>query len=231
MACPNIQTYILEQTSLANKASNRDRLKILLNIVNYMINQNKSRLCDNIAHAYFKKYSPDVSHTDHLNQFERILNYYKNRNMDANKLLQDSEFDRALRHASYLFKKHKVNELIDLLKNNNKHTRILASKYYKHLKLERNSRVLLLIHLILYSFMKPNKIKTVNVPKLSNEELENIIDNNPQIVFEDYVFDKHTAQGKKKGHGMKHFYEKAAVLVNCNLVDPYEKIAMKNNIK
>lgn len=49
--------------------------------------------------------------------------------------------------------------------------------------------------------------------------------NNRKIPIPDYALDMHTAKGKAKGRGMKHFLEEGSKLRNVTIKDPYKKKA------
>jgi hypothetical protein len=77
----------------------------------------------------------------------------------------------------------------------------------------------------------PKSIPTVKVAKLTADNVKSIYLDNAELIFDDYVYDKHTSLGKSLGHGFKHFYEVGAKLVQCHMDDPYEQIAKYNNTK
>lgn len=218
IACPTIQTYIFEQKKQYDAETDRYKKRhIFLNTINYMMRQNKSRLCDNINHAYFKDYQPDVE------------NPY-----DFENAVSAKNLDLALRCAAHLFKKGKEKYILSALTatQHDKHCRILVNHFNRCNTVERNrTDVLFLVHLILYKIMDLDKIPSVECNDLSFDEVSSIFSDNSPIIFEDYVYDKHTRIGRKQNRGMKHFYDHAAQLVNCYIPDPYEKIARQNNIK
>lgn len=192
----------------------------MLNVFNYLIHQNKSRICDNVNHAYFKNNLPTID-----KKINQLLDSFITS-------IKKSDLDSSLKYAAHIFKIKKEYDIINALSNpRDENTNILINLFKKYNSLNRNrTDVLFLVHLILYRTMDINSINIVQVDELTMDNVDQIFKDNTPLKFGDYVFDKHTKQGIKLGRGFKHFYEEGAYLNQCFLDDPYEKIAKNNNI-
>ena len=229
MACPWIQTVINKyRTQYYNSDDVWEKIDNLLSCVNILIHQNKSRLCDNINHAYFKDSQPIIDAHKYISIYARFIDNLNNKNVD-----------NTLKYASHLFKMEKEDKLIDALKRPiDKHSNILIRLFNKYNSEKRNKTdVLFLCHLILYRTMDINIIPMIkNVKDISIEEIKNIYNNKleSKLEFADYVFDKHTDKGKQLGRGFEHFYDVGVKLEQSYIDDKYdiyEEIARKNNCK
>ena len=223
IACPTIQTYIRKQKRAYDEEFEKwNKRHILMNAVNYLVKQNKSRLCDNINHAYFKDNQPEIDTQDTGEMMKLFIEG-----------IEKKDRDMALRYASHLFKKEKEHDLISVLQYpEDEHTVILIRLFNKYnSKIRNKTDVLLLAHLILYRTMDISKINTVEVTPLSMKEVKKIYCSRKQPKLGDYVYDYHGKIGRSMGRGYKHFYEHGAKLNQCYIPDPYEPIAKSNNIK
>ena len=237
IACPNIQTYIFNQKQLHDSKNDIPfRRFVLLNTINYLINQNKSRICDNVNHAYFKNNLPIINEEKNqlLNCFTLSLDGQVKLGAlipSFTKSINERDLDSSLKYAAHLFKMENERYLINVLREpRNEHTTVLINLFNKYNSLNRNrTDVLFLVHLILYRTMDLNSINIVEVNDLTMDHVNKIFKDDAPLEFDDYVFDKHTNQGVKMGRGFKHFYEEGAVLKQCFIPDPYEKIARANN--
>ena len=67
--------------------------------------------------------------------------------------------------------------------------------------------------------------KVVNIPIINDKEINGYYDlKKEKIELPDYVYDKHTALGKSKKHGVKHFFSTGAYLSNecIDFNDPFK---------
>ena len=195
-----------------------EKRMIILNTVNYLVYQNKSRICDNVNHAYFKQ--PHI----YKGNIYQVLKEFK-------KSIDNKNSDLAFKYASHLYLAEKEKLIIDkLAEPEDSHSYVLINLFWKYNKINRNRTcVLFLAHLILYRTFDLATIQKPIVNDLSMDDVMKIYSNNEILEFEDYVFDKHTDRGKYLNRGFKHFYEEAAKLVNCYIDDPYEELAKKYN--
>lgn len=220
IACPHIQTHIFNQKKLHDSKNDPSfRRFVFINTVNYLIHQNKSRICDNVNHAYFKNNLPTID-----KEKNQLLDSFR-------KSLKARDLDSSLKYAAHLFKMENERYLINVLREpHNEHTIVLINLFNKYNILNRNrTDVLFLVHLILYRTTNLNSINTIQVDDLTMEDVNKIFNNDTPLEFEDYVYDKHTNQGVAMGRGFKHFYDEGALLNQCFIPDPYEKIARINN--
>lgn len=222
IASPTIQTFIYNQKKLYDESKDLwIRRTILMNTVNHLINQNKSRICDNVNHAYFKNFQPSIGHTN-INDILKIFT----------QSIQDKDYQLAFKYACHLYKNNKERWIINTLKNpKDIHVDILINLFDRYNKTVRGKTdILFLSHLILYRTFDLDKIQSnPNIPELTIDDVKNIYNNDVELVIEDYVYDKHTNEGKKLGRGFEHFYDQGAKLVNCYIDDPFEEIAKCNN--
>lgn len=219
IACPAIQTYIHNQ-KIAFDQTDDLWLKhsIMLNTVNYMIKQNKSRICDNVNHAYFKDVQPEVL-------YDQLSDWL----IEFNHSLKIKDHVTALKYASHIYKSKHYEDLINSLRNPiDTNSTILIELFSNYHQIAPNKTdVLFLSHLILYRCF--DQVKNIDVEDLSMTLIKQLYEDHTIPEINDYVFDKHTDIGKELNRGFEHFYEHGCVLKNCLIDDPFEPIARKLN--
>lgn len=174
----------------------------------------------NIVHAYFKKRQPQIDTNIDLKQ--TFANAIKTKNVDD-----------SLKYAAHLYKSGQLEYIIETLKTDGTE-RVQFNEIYSQFKEARKTTIdrydlLFLVNMILNCVMKSQDRITEGIEELSLETVKNIYAREKIVNFPDWTYDKHTAEGARLGRKMKHFYEVAAVLVNCFIPDPYEPIAKANN--
>lgn len=220
-ACYGLASYINNKEAEYKSATDLwVKRSILLSTVNNLCRQNKSRIVDNVVHAYFKKKQPEIKTLTNIRQ-------------SFSDAIKEKNTDDSLKYAAHLYKLGELKYILTTLENNQtdktEFDQILQQfKEARKITIDRHD-LLFLVSLILHTVMKYQTPKTKDIKDLSIDAVKEIY-TRPRIAnFPDWVYDKHTDEGKRMGRKMKHFYEVAAVLVNCHIPDPYEAIAKANN--
>ena len=221
IASPYVQTFIKKQkTDFYNSTNIWQMRTILINTSNFLIHQNKSRLCDNVNHAYFKNYQPIVESREFSILFDNFIS-----------AINDHDHRSAFLYASHLYKMNKEDVMIDILRIPiDEHADILIELFHTYNLSESRGRtdILFLSHLILYRTFDLTKIQlNPEIKPLEVDDVKQLYSEETLPKYGDYVFDKHTDIGHKLGRDFEHFYNEGAKLVNCYLDDPYEEIAKK----
>jgi hypothetical protein len=226
VACHDVTAYVGDQYKKFHDIENKYNIStknryeqryILINTVHYLTKQNKSRLCSNVNHAYFKDMQPHIRGNMKKCFREALIN---------------KDRDKALKYAANLFKQNQEDFLIDELESPHSQTTDYLVMYFRQFtKVNRNaSNVLFLVHLILLRTMALTKIKpNVQVNELTYEYIDELFNSSNELPLPNYAFDKHTKQGCKMCRGVQHFYEIGALLKQCYILDPFESIAKELN--
>lgn len=220
MAYPWLRTYLYQQQENFLALNNQQAKQVLiLTSVCFFTRQYKSRLCDNIAHAYFKDRIPNVG----SNNTSQLLALFE-------KNIQKKASDKALQYAANLYQQGKEAAMIALLKQpEDPESRALIRYFQQHNRVQRDYHDLLfLINLILYRTMDIQSIPIrFEIPKI---DLETIYSDKRQLVVPDCAYDYHCTIGRNLGRGYQHYYEEGAKLNQCFIPDSYEALAKAINI-
>lgn len=220
MAYPWLRTYLYQQQENFWALSDENaKQELILMTVCFFTRQYKSRLCDNIAHAYFKDSIPEVGQ----NNIHQLLTLFE-------KSIQKKASDAALKYAANLYQQEQEEAMIALLKQpEDPESRTLIYFFQKHNRVQRDYHDLLfLINLILYRTMDATTIPIrFDVPKL---DLETIYNDKRHLAVPDCAYDYHCTIGRNLGRGYQHYYEEGAKLNQCFITDPYEALAQAINI-
>lgn len=224
IACPWIASYVLEQEKqYNNELDNNKKRYILFNTINYLCQQYKTRLADDIAHAYFKLYIPPIDCKK--KDIKKMVYMF-------NTALNEKNTDYVLRIAANLYDTRGERKMIEILKYKNiKEISALIAIYNKFKDTKKaKSRVLFLINAILHYTMNIDSIPTLTSINDLDKQKINMLTLKPRnFEMPDWIYDKHTKQGIEMGRDMRHFYDEGAKLVNSFVQNPYEKIARFNN--
>lgn len=215
-ACPTIVSYLRKRWEQYRKEKRISSKRfVLINTVNYMIYQNKSRMADNICHLYFEDL-PDVE-GDVKDGFKRAL--------------EEKDLDKTMKYAAHLYSQNKTAFMVELLRNpidpEGNALRFYIDKWSKS-TIQQGRTKLFLINLIQHRVMDLESIpKVKDIMEISMHEINKLYESNERRELPDWTFDKHTVKGKKMGRGIKHFFESSAILNQCYIDDPYEKEIVK----
>lgn len=224
-ACPWIASYVYDmKQKYFNETDIWERRGILLNVVYYLCKQNKSRIADNIVHAYFLKVLPQFGSNKCVEELKELFLRF----------IYENDTDGALQVAAHLYNHGEEQFMIESMAEiDDMETKALITQFQDaNNKTRYNFDLLFLVNIILHQTMHVENlpiVKSKDIKELSQAEVREIYNNGKVESFADWVYDKHTEKGRDLGRGMKHFYDVSAKLINCYLDDPYEKLARKNN--
>ena len=121
-AYPNITSYLCNQHQYYDKEKDiwKKRL-ILCNTVYFFIQQNKSRIADNVNHAYFKLEQPIIDDTITIDNIKKqFIESIKNKDVD-----------QSLIYGCHLYLAKEITFLIESISMNDKESECLEMYFYK----------------------------------------------------------------------------------------------------
>jgi len=220
MAYPWLRSYLKQQQALYHCLKEKTaQQQVLLDTVNFFTRQHKSRLCDNLAHGYFKEVQPAVPCTTVAELMELLKQSIEERNVDM-----------GLRCAAHLYKKEEEHKVVDLLRYpKDPESSAIISYFEKENSIQRDYHDLLFfINLILYRIMDFSTIpKVFEVKPLDRNALEQ---DDRVLEVPDCAYDYHCTIGRNLGRGYAHYYNEGAKINQCYIDDPYEALARSINI-
>lgn len=217
--------------------------RTLMKCVTCMVKSKKSRLVDNVAH-FLNMY--DIEDGDNKSLIKQIIKLKKSINNDKYdkekeiKLLRlvDSVYvNSELKILEpYKSKRDVMKHLFEVLYVNET-SDVIESCFYE----TKNNRLLILFNALLIT--RPHIYTKLKISR--DEYSTDVYDYDEDFDIPDFVFDKHTSEGKRKGRGIKHFYDIGALIKDENedVLNEYydigrdfdlllEKLMMKNkNVK
>lgn len=173
--CPWIASYLYEEKQkYLDESDLWKKRSILLNVVNYLCKQNKSRIADNAVHAYCKKFQPDISLD--ISKTDELKKMFINS-------IQEKDVDNALKSAAYLYKLCEEDYMIQVFKmTNDSETKALISQFQDALNRTRDKfDLLFLVNLILHQTMDLTNlpvVKTDQISILTETEIHQIYNKN-----------------------------------------------------